>query len=157
FFSVADVKRYIDLIAYYKLNRLHLHLSDDQGWRIWIDSWPNLATHGGSTEVGGGAGGYYTQDDYREIVAYAQRQYIMVVPEIDLPGHTNAALASYPELNCDGVAPALYTGIEVGFSSVCIDKPLTYTFIDDVMRELAELTPGPYLHIGGDEARATKL
>jgi hexosaminidase len=155
FFGVADVKRYIDLIAYYKLNRLHLHLSDDQGWRIWIDSWPNLATHGGSTAVGGGAGGYYTQADYADIVAYAQQHYITIVPEIDLPGHTNAALASYAELNCDDVAPPLFTGIQVGFSSLCVEKAITYTFVDDVIRELAALTPGPYIHIGGDEAAAT--
>ena len=99
FFGVADVKRLIDLMALYKMNRFHLHLSDDQGWRIMINSWPNLATYGGSTEVGGGRGGYYTQADYADIVAYAQSRYITVVPEIDMPGHTNAALASYPELN----------------------------------------------------------
>jgi hexosaminidase len=155
FFTVDQVKRYIDLIASYKMNRLHLHLSDDQGWRIVIDSWPNLATYGGSTEVGGGSGGYYTQADYAEIVAYAQSHYIMVVPEIDMPGHTNAALASYPELNCDGVARPLYTGIEVGFSSLCVDKEITYKFVEDVVREIAALTPGPYFHIGGDETAAT--
>src|SRR5262249_24024871 len=105
--------------------------------------------------VGGGPGGYYAQADYAEIVAYAQRRYIMIIPEIDLPGHTNAALASYPELNCDDAAPPLYTGIEVGFSTLCPDKAITYQFVDDVVRELAALTPGPYLHIGGDEAQAT--
>jgi hexosaminidase len=155
FFGVADVKHYIDLIAAYKLNRLHLHLSDDQGWRIWIDAWPKLATHGGSTAVGGGSGGYYTQADYADIIAYARQRYVMIIPEIDLPGHTNAALASYAELNCDDVAPSLYTGIEVGFSSLCPDKAITFQFVDDVVRELAALTPGPYLHIGGDEAVAT--
>ncbi|HEU4324515.1 MAG TPA: family 20 glycosylhydrolase [Roseiflexaceae bacterium] len=155
FFSVADVKRYIDLLALYKINRFHLHLSDDQGWRIVINSWPRLATYGGSTEVGGGAGGYYTQAEYAEIVAYAQSRYITLIPEIDLPGHTNAALASYPELNCNDVAPPLYTGIEVGFSSLCIDKEITYTFVEDVVRELAAITPGPYIHIGGDETMAT--
>lgn len=81
----------------------------------------------------------------------------MVVPEIDMPGHTNAALASYAELNCDEVAPALYTGIEVGFSSLCIEKEVTYKFIDDVIMELAALTPGPYIHIGGDEALTTQI
>jgi hexosaminidase len=155
FFGVADVKRLMDLMALYKMNIFHLHLSDDQGWRIMINSWPNLAAHGGSTQVGGGAGGYYTQADYVDLVAYAQDRYITVVPEIDMPGHTNAALASYPELNCDGVAPALYTGVEVGFSSLCIDKELTFTFVDDVVREIAALTPGPYFHIGGDEAHST--
>lgn len=155
FFGVEDVKSYIDALAYYKINRLHLHLSDDQGWRIMIQSWPKLATHGGSTEVGGGPGGYYTQAEYAEIVAYAQGRYIMVIPEIDMPGHTNAALASYPELNCDGVSPPLYTGTEVGFSSLCIEKELTFSFVDDVIKEIAALTPGPYIHIGGDEAKAT--
>jgi hexosaminidase len=151
FFEVRDVKRYIDLMAMYKLNRLHLHLSDDQGWRIEIRSWPRLATHGGSTQVGGGTGGYYTQEQYAEIVAYASDRFIVVVPEIDMPGHTNAALASYPELNCDGQAPPLYTGIRVGFSTLCADREITYTFVDDVVREIAALTPGPYFHIGGDE------
>ncbi|RKT52989.1 beta-N-acetylhexosaminidase [Saccharothrix australiensis] len=155
FFGVDEVKRYIDLIAQYKLNRLHLHLTDDQGWRLEIKSRPRLAEHGGSTQVGGGPGGHYTQEQYRELVAYAASRHITVIPEIDLPGHTNAALASYAELNCDGVAPALYTGTEVGFSSLCIDKDVTYEFLDDVLREVAALTPGPYLHIGGDEAFKT--
>ncbi len=155
FFPVDVVKHYLDWMAYYKLNRLHLHLADDQGWRIMIDSWPNLTAHGGSTAVGSVPGGFYTKADYAEIVAYAERMHIIVVPEIDMPGHTNAALASYPELNCDGKAPALYTGMEVGFSSLCISKEITYTFIEDVIRELVALTPGPYLHIGGDEAAAT--
>ncbi|HEY3009770.1 MAG TPA: beta-N-acetylhexosaminidase [Micromonosporaceae bacterium] len=155
FFPVAVVKRYIDEIALYKVNRLHLHLSDDQGWRIAINSWPNLATYGGSTEVGGGPGGYYTQTDYRDIVAYAAARYITVVPEIDMPGHTNAALASYAELNCSGVAPKLYTGTKVGFSSLCVSKEITYTFVDQVLGEIAAMTPGPYLHIGGDEASST--
>ncbi|MQA25903.1 MAG: family 20 glycosylhydrolase [Micromonosporaceae bacterium] len=155
FFSVDEVRRYIDLAAMYKINVLHLHLSDDQGWRIAIDSWPRLATYGGSTEVGGGPGGYYTKADYASIVAYAAERYITVVPEIDMPGHTNAALASYAELNCDGVAPPLYTGTDVGFSSLCIDKAITYDFVDDVIAELAAMTPGDHVHMGGDEAHAT--
>ncbi|MGP4047506.1 beta-N-acetylhexosaminidase [Streptomyces sp. 2A115] len=155
FFTVDQVKRYIDQLALYKVNKLHLHLSDDQGWRIAVDSWPRLATYGGSTQAGGGPGGYYTKADYQEIVQYAASRYLEVVPEIDMPGHTNAALASYAELNCDGVAPPLYTGTDVGFSSLCVDKPVTYDFVDDVIRELAALTPGKYLHIGGDEAHST--
>lgn len=155
FFTVGEVKRYIDQLALYKINKLHLHLSDDQGWRIAIDSWPRLTTHGGSTEVGGGPGGYYTKDDYREIVRHAAARHLEVVPEIDMPGHTNAALASYAELNCDGVAPPLYTGTAVGFSSLCTGKEITYDFVDDVVRELAALTPGRHLHIGGDEAHST--
>lgn len=155
FFGVDDVKKYIDDIALLKLNVLHLHLTDDQGWRLEITGWPRLTEHGGSTQVGGGGGGYYTHDDYREIVEYAASRYITIVPEIDMPGHTNAALASYPELTCDGVAPELYEGIEVGFSSLCIDNERTYEFIDDVIRDLIELTPGPWIHIGGDESNAT--
>ncbi|MER7896979.1 beta-N-acetylhexosaminidase [Streptomyces sp. NPDC096046] len=155
FFTVDQVKRYIDQLALYKINKLHLHLSDDQGWRIAVDSWPRLAAYGGSTQVGGGPGGFYTKADYKEIVRYAASRYLEVVPEIDMPGHTNAALASYAGLNCDGVAPPLYTGTEVGFSSLCVGKEITYDFVDDVIREVAALTPGKYLHIGGDEAHST--
>jgi hexosaminidase len=141
-------------MALYKLNRLHLHLGDDQGWRIEIKSWPNLAAVGGSTEVGGGAGGFYTQEQYADLVRYAADRFITVVPEIDMPGHTNAALASYAQLNCDGVARSLYTGVEVGFSALCVDKDVTYTFIDDVVREIAALTPGLWFHAGGDEVKS---
>jgi hexosaminidase len=155
FFGVDDVKRYIDHLAELKVNHLHLHLSDDQGWRIQIESWPELTAVGAGTAVGGDAGGFYTQAQYREIVGYARERFITVVPEIDMPGHVNAALASYPELNCDGVARKPYTGTDVGFSSLCVGKEITYRFVDDVVRELAALTPGPYLHIGGDEADAT--
>ncbi len=151
----GQVQRYIDQIALYKVNYLHLHLSDDQGWRIAINSWPNLAIYGGATAVGGDPGGFYTQADYSAIVAYAAARYITIVPEIDMPGHTNAALASYAQLNCSGVAPPRYTGTAVGFSSLCVPLPLTYVFIDQVLGEIAALTPGPYLHIGGDEASST--
>jgi hexosaminidase len=152
FFGVDEVKRLIDLLAAYKLNRLHLHLTDDQGWRLEIRSWPRLAEVGGSTAVGGGPGGFYTQPQFAAIVAYAQERHVTVVPEIDMPGHTGAALASYAELNGDGLAPPLYTGTDVGHTSLCAGKEITYRFVDDVMREVAALTPGPYLHIGGDEA-----
>jgi len=176
FFPVEDVKHLIDQIAEYKVNYLHLHLSDDQGWRIEIKSWPLLTTIGGSTQVGGEGGGYYTQEDYKEIVRYAQEQFITIVPEIDMPGHTNSALAAYGELNpgitvpekgalpydrtilgVDGMATPLYTGTEVGFSTLATDKPVTYQFVDDVIRELAEITPGPYIHIGGDESHVTEM
>ncbi|WP_405293220.1 beta-N-acetylhexosaminidase [Algibacter sp. Ld11] len=157
FVGIDDIKRYIDLISIYKMNRLHLHLSDDQGWRIEIKSWPKLTEIGGSSEVGGGESGFFTQEQYKAIVTYAQSRYVTIIPEIDMPGHTNAALASYPELNCDGKAPELYHGTKVGFSSLCIEKELTYKFIDDVIRELAALTPGEYIHIGGDESHATSM
>lgn len=155
FFSVDEVKRYIDLASLYKINTLHMHLADDQGWRIQVDSWPRLTTYGGSLEVGGTPGGSYTKRQFAEIVRYAADHYIEIVPEIDTPGHTNAALASYAELNCDGIAPPLYTGTDVGFSSLCIPKPITYEFLDDVFREVAEQSPGPRIHLGGDEAHVT--
>ena len=177
FFPMDNVKRYIDHIAMYKMNRLHLHLSDDQGWRIEIKSWPNLALHGGSTEVGGDKGGYYTQEEYKELIAYAQERFIMIIPEIDMPGHINSALASYGELNGGTSVPMegapngpkanpllvkdsqptpLYTGMEVGFSTLRFEKEVTFKFINDVVRELSEITPGPYFHVGGDEAHVTK-
>ncbi len=169
FFDVKSVKRYIDFLTYYKMNVLHLHLSDDQGWRIEIKSWPKLAEYGGLTEVGGGKGGYFTQADYIGIVKYAADRHIMIIPEIDMPGHTQAALASYPELSCGGQArltasleemsmeyPGLYTGTEVGFSTLCTDQETTYQIVNDVIRELAAITPGPYIHIGGDESHSTE-
>ncbi len=169
FFSVDDVKRYIDLLSYYKINILHLHLSDDQGWRIEIKSWPNLTAIGGKSQVGGGKGGFYTQEQYKEIVAYARSRFITIVPEIDLPGHINAALVSYPDELLPGppikleagekprpVAGQPHTGIEVGFSTLSLKKESTFKFVNDVIREIAAITPGPYFHIGGDEARVTK-
>jgi hexosaminidase len=155
FFGVDDVKRYIELISHYKMNRLHLHLTDDQGWRIEIKSWPNLTAHGAKTQVNGGGGGFYTQDQFKEIVDFAQSHYVTIVPEIDTPGHTNAALASYPELNVSEEAPPLYEGTQVGFSTLAINMEVTYRFLEDVIRELAAITPGPYIHIGGDEAKST--
>ena len=153
FFTVDEVKQYIDLLALYKLNVFHMHLADDQGWRIEIKSRPRLATMGSVTQVGGGPGGFYTQAEYADIVRYAQERYITVVPEIDMPGHTNAALVAHPELSCSRMSPGLYTGTEVGWSTVCPNKEETYAFIDDVVRELAALTPGRYIHIGGDEVQ----
>ena len=155
FFSVADVKHFIDLISHYKINRLHLHLTDDQGWRIEIKSWPKVTEIGAQTQVNGGGGGFYTQAQYQEIVAYAESRYVMIVPEIDTPGHTNAALASYAELNVSEEAPKLYEGTKVGFSSLGVHMEMTYKFLDDVIRELAAITPAPYIHIGGDETHAT--
>ncbi|GAB1342104.1 beta-N-acetylhexosaminidase [Gemmatimonas sp.] len=161
FFTVDEVKQHIDLMALYKLNRLHLHLADDQGWRIAIASWPKLTEVGGSTEVGGAPSGYYTKADYTDIVRYAAARHIVVVPEIDMPGHTNAAIAAYPRLGCsrptpsiygEGTQPAgVYTGIRVGWSALCPNKAVVWHFVDDVIREIAAMTPGPYLHIGGDE------
>ena len=154
FFPVDDVKRYIDDIAQLKLNYLHLHLTDDQGWRLEIEGWPNLTGIGASTAVNGDPGGFYTQADYTEIVEYAADRFVTIVPEIDVPGHTNAALVAYPQL---GAAPdyAPYEGVEVGFSTLDIRGEETYVFLDDVFRQVSALTPGPYLHIGGDESLST--
>ena len=151
FFTVDEVKQFIDLLVLYKLNVLHLHLADDQGWRIEIKSRPRLTAMGSATQVGGGPGGFYTQADYAELVRYARERYITIVPEIDMPGHTNAALVAHPELSCSRMSPGLYTGTEVGWSTFCPRKEETYALIDDVIRELAAMTPGRYLHIGGDE------
>jgi hexosaminidase len=137
FLSVKEVEQYIDLLALYKLNVLHLHLTDDQGWRIQINSRPNLTAVGSLSQVGGGRGGFYTQQDYQEIVRYAQARYITIVPEIEMPGHSSAATKSYPEVSCS--------------STFCVDKEETYALLDDVVREVSALTPGPYFHIGGDE------
>ena len=151
FFTVDEVKQYMDLLALYKLNVLHLHLADDQGWRIEIKSRPKLVAMGSATQVGGGAGGFFTQDDYAEILRYATERYITIVPEIDMPSHTNAALVAYPELSCSKEPPVPYTGTEVGFSTLCSDKEETYALVDDVVREMAAMTPGRYIHLGGDE------
>ncbi|MEJ2583812.1 MAG: beta-N-acetylhexosaminidase [Robiginitalea sp.] len=156
FFTVESVKKYLDQLAYYKMNFLHLHLTDDQGWRIEIKSWPDLTAVGAKTEVGGGPGGFYTQEDYRDLVEYAADRFITIVPEVDMPGHTNAASVAYPVLNGNGKTPEPYTGTRVGFSTFDTRKDTVYSFIDDVVREIASLSPGPYFHIGGDESLVTK-
>lgn len=152
FFPVPEVLRFVDHLARYKVNHLHLHLTDDQGWRIDIDAWPRLAQVGGAGAVGDRPGGCYSAQQYREIVEYAAARHITVVPEIDLPGHTNAALTAYGQLAPDDVAPPPYHGQDVGFSALAVDREVTYRFVADVLGEVATLTPGPYLHIGGDEA-----
>ena len=155
FFPVTAVKRLIDQIAFYKFNILHLHLTDDQGWRLMIHSWPRLAENGGTTDFTGGRGGFYTQAEYRQIVEYAAAHFIDVIPEIDMPAHTNSALASYAALNDNEEARLLYTGYEGGSSSLAIHNAVTYQFLEDTLREIAALTPAPYIHIGGDEAHST--
>ncbi|HEX5857734.1 MAG TPA: family 20 glycosylhydrolase [Microbacterium sp.] len=173
FFPVDVVKGVIDRAAALKLNALHLHLTDDQGWRIEIESWPKLTERASGSSANGDPGGFYTKADYREIVAYAASRHMIVVPEVDVPGHTHAVSIAYPELT---EAPVLtdahaalardlgqelpvagepYTGWAVGFSSLRIHDEATYAFLADVFGELAEMTPGPYLHLGGDEALGT--
>ncbi|MFI5493383.1 family 20 glycosylhydrolase [Actinoplanes sp. NPDC051859] len=157
FHTPGEIKRYIDEISRFKVNHLHLHLSDDQGWRIQIDAWPRLTTVSGGpgTGVDGVGPGFLTKSQYSDLIAYAAERFVTIVPEIDMPGHVNAAQVAYPELTCDGVAPPPRTDTAVGYSSLCIGSETTYRFVEDVIRELAALTPGPYLHIGGDEAHAT--
>lgn len=155
FFNVDQLKRFIDLVSYYKINYLHLGLTNDQGWRIEIKSRPKLTLIGGKTQVGGGKGGYYSQEDYKDIVQYARNKFITIIPEVNIPGHTNAALASYAKLNCDGKLKKAYTGTNVGFSTLC-NNDYTFEFIDDVVKEVSSITPGEYFHIGGDESYVTK-
>jgi hexosaminidase len=154
FFTVGEVEQLIDLLALYKFNVLHLGLSNDQGWRIEIKSRPKLTSVGSGTQVGGGRGGFYTQEEYQALTRYAQERYITIVPEIDMPSHSNAALTAYPELACSTRPTQPYTGTDVGWSAFCVDNPGTYALIEDVVREISAITPGPYFHIGGDEVQA---
>ncbi|MEV2272859.1 beta-N-acetylhexosaminidase [Nonomuraea africana] len=159
FVPPADVKRFIDQAARYKMNVFHWHLTEDQGWRIPIEGMPELTTVGGSTQSGWkpGTGGpwFYTPQEYRDIVAYAAQRYVTVVPEIDGPGHTAAALASVPGLNCNDTARPPYYGFDVRVSILCLTderhRANVRDFVGKVFKETAALNPGPYLHIGGDE------
>ncbi|MDO8364734.1 MAG: beta-N-acetylhexosaminidase [Actinomycetota bacterium] len=155
FFGVDYVMRFVELIARYKINRLHLHLTDDQGWRLAVDGWPALTAIGATGGIGNDIGGYFSRTDYAEIVAHAARHFVTIVPEVDMPGHTHAALASVPGLNLDGICPPPYSGQDVGFSSLQLGAPATRQLIHDVIGQLADDTPGHYLHIGGDEASVT--
>ena len=166
FHDVDTVRAYIDRAASLKLNVLHLHLSDDQGWRLELRSRPELTAAASATAVDGAPGGFYTQDDYRAIIAYAASRHMTVVPEFDMPGHTHAVGLAYPELAeapaveviTEGSTPVAgepYTGIGVGFSSLRIGEEATDAFVRDVFAELADLTPGPWLHFGGDESLGT--
>lgn len=173
FFDVATVKAFIDRASSLKFNRLHLHLSDDQGWRLQIDSRPLLTEKASGTSVLGRPGGFYSTADFREIVEYAAEHRMVIVPEIDLPGHTHAIGLAYPELVEEPVmndmlvaqsealgqplpvAGEPYRGWGVGHSSVRIHDEATWEFLRDVLGEVAALTPGPYLHVGGDECLGT--
>ena len=151
FLDVPTVLAVVDLLASLKLNVLHLHLTDDQGWRLEIPSRPLLTEVSGRTAVDGDPGGWYSVADFQRIVTYAAARGITVVPEIDLPGHVNAALHAYGELTPSGEAPPAYTGIEVGFSRLHAEVAATGPFLDSVLRDVAAQTPGPYVHLGGDE------
>ncbi len=151
FVSVEDLRVVIGLMGHYKLNVLHLHLTDDQAWRLELPSRPELVRRSSAHSVDGDPGGYYTRADWDDILAYARARAVRVVPEIDVPGHVNAALHAYGELTPDGRPAEEYLGIEVGFSRLHDDLPATHAFLADVFGDLAEMTPGAYVHVGGDE------
>ena len=162
FWQIEEIKRYLDVMAMYKLNRFHWHLTDDQGWRIEIKAYPLLSQiacwregtmvgHDFSSNDGIRYGGFYTQEEIREVVAYAAARGITVVPEIDLPGHMLAALSAYPELGCTGGPYAAWTRWGVSDQVLCVGKESTFTFLEGVLSEVAALFPGEYIHIGGDE------
>ncbi len=164
FFPVSFIKRYIDLMAMYKMNTFHWHLTEDQGWRIEIEKYPRLTEVGACRDetileknfdpyIGDGVRycGFYTQDEVREVVAYAASRYVDVIPEIELPGHSTAALAAYPELACTDGPFEVSTRWGVHEDIYC-PKEETFAFLEDVLTEVMELFPSRYIHIGGDEA-----
>jgi hexosaminidase len=166
FFSVEFVKKYIDLMAAYKFNTFHWHLTDDQGWRIEIKKYPRLTTIGSQraqTVIGNfhdrtpqqfdntPCGGYYTQDQIRDVVKYAADRYITIIPEIEMPGHSEAALAAYPELSCDPSRTYKVSETWGVFYDVYCPSEKTFTFLEDVLTEVMDLFPSKYIHIGGDE------
>ena len=163
FFPVEFVKKYIDLLALHNMNTLHWHLTEDQGWRIEIKKYPKLTEIGSMrsrTVIGRNTqeydntpyGGYYTQEQAKEIVKYAQERYVTVIPEVDLPGHMLAALASYPELGCTGGPYEVCPRWGVFPDVICIGNEKAMQFLEDVMAEIIEIFPSEYIHIGGDEA-----
>jgi hexosaminidase len=153
FFPVEFVERYIDLLSRYKMNVLHWHLTEDQGWRIEIAKYPRLTEVGAwRTEADGSRyGGYYTQDEIRRVVEYARLRNVTVVPEIEMPGHSQAAIAAYPELGCTGDSVPVATQWGVMKEIYCAGNPRTFTFLEDVLDEVMALFPSEYIHIGGDE------
>ena len=167
FFTVDDVKTYIDMMALHNMNRFHWHITDDQGWRIEIKKYPKLTEIGSKrseTVIGRNSGeydgkpygGYYTQEEAKEIVAYAAERYITVIPEIDLPGHMQAALTAYPELGCTGGPYEVWTMWGVSDNVLCAGNDRTLEFIDDVLTEIMDIFPSEYIHIGGDECPKTQ-
>ena len=162
FFSVDEVKRYIDVMAIHKLNTLHWHLTDDQGWRIEIKRYPELTAVGSirkatvvrkewGTYDGTSYGGFYTQDEIRDVVKYAADRGVTVIPEIDLPGHMLAALTAYPELGCTGGPYEVWGRWGVADDVLCPGREKTFEFLEGVLTEVMELFPSEYIHIGGDE------
>lgn len=170
FFTVDEVKRYLDILALHKFNTFHWHLTDDQGWRIEIKKYPELTAtgsqrketltgHGGRppfTYDGKPHGGYYSQEEAREIVRYAAERYITVIPEIEMPGHAVAALASYPWLSCTGNKIEVQTRWGVMEDVFCAGRDTVFAFLEGVLDEVMEIFPSEYIHIGGDECPKTR-
>ena len=167
FFSVEFVKKFIDLIALHNMNRFHWHLTDDQGWRIEIKKYPKLTEIGSqrsgtilgtNSDLDDGIphGGFYTQQEAREIVKYAQERHITVVPEIDMPGHMLAALACYPELGCTGGPYEVGHFWGVYTDVLCVGNPKVYEFVQEVLTEVMDIFPSEVIHIGGDETPTVK-
>lgn len=153
FFPVKTIKKYIDLLAIYKMNILHWHLTEDQGWRIEIDKYPKLNTVGSWREDSTGKyGGFYTKKEIREIVKYAKERYIEVIPEIELPGHSQAAIASYPFLSCESKQIQVANSWGVFKDIYCAGNDSVFIFLEDIFQEITELFPSNRIHIGGDEA-----
>lgn len=163
FFPAKFVKEYIDLLALHNMNRFHWHLSDDQGWRFEVPGYPRLTEvgskraqtvlgHNSELEDGVPYGGYYTDDEIRDIVKYAAKRYITIVPEVDMPGHMMAALAAYPELGCTGGPYKTGEFWGVYKDILCAGNEKVYTFIEKTLDHICELFPGEYIHIGGDES-----
>ena len=148
------VKKHIDLLAYHKMNVLHWHLTEDQGWRIEIKKYPELTRIGAFRKYDDGTeyGGFYTQEDIKEVVEYAASRFITVIPEIELPGHSTAAIATYPQYSCTGGPFNVGTLWGVYKDIYCAGNNDTFKFLEDVLSEVIDLFPGPYIHIGGDEA-----
>ena len=165
FIGKDDVKRYIDMLAFHKMNKFHWHLTDDQGWRIEIKKYPKLTSVGGfrnktiegymwnkPTEWDTNRyGGFYTQEDIKEVVNYAQKRFVEIIPEIEMPGHAVAALAAYPEYSCSG-GPFEVEGRWGIFEDIFCSKEPTFQFLTDVLDEVISLFPSDYIHLGGDEA-----
>ncbi len=153
FFSVETIKKYLDYLAFYKLNTFHWHLTEDQGWRIEIKKYPELTKIGAYRHETPDSiyGGYYTQEQIKEVVKYAEERFINVVPEIEMPGHCSAALATFPELSCRGERIEVPSGFGVFADVYCAGNEKTFKFLEDVLSEVIELFPSKYIHIGGDE------
>ena len=157
FITVENVKKQLDLMSMFKVNTMHFHLTEDQGWRIEIKKYPKLTTIGSIRTEGDGSsyGGYYTQEQIKEIVDYAAKRYITVIPEIDLPGHMMAAISAYPNLSCKGEKWSLRTVWGVEDIVMCAGKEDMFNFLGDIFDEIVPLFPGKYFHIGGDECPKT--